>query len=127
LVHGIYFTSDFTQASVWAHRIAADKVRMTQKKSFKPAVVHWKVPKTEIAPFKQKIFILPSDAREWADFVKKCRWSYLKHEYDWVEGPCYVNPDMFHEEPLPKGHQIAVFSTKLAKIIDRHVVEVKIL
>ncbi|MFF7791936.1 RHS repeat-associated core domain-containing protein [Streptomyces sp. NPDC007991] len=112
---GFYVTNDPEQALKWAHRLARSNHDI-------PAVLHFRVPKSELDKLNSKIFDGPSD--ELADFIRHHRLDRGgadMHSYELVEGPMLRNVGPFKrgkEEGVFNGHQVAIFSDRAARLFD---------
>ncbi|MET7696005.1 RHS repeat-associated core domain-containing protein, partial [Streptomyces sp. NPDC005485] len=109
---GFYVTKDPQQALVWAKQLA-------DKRGGLPAVVHFKVPKSELDNLGGKIFDGPSD--ELASFIKHHRTGGAMHSYEMVEGPMLRNVRRFvsgKAAPEFFGHQIAIYSDRAADLFN---------
>ncbi|MHC3473750.1 DUF6531 domain-containing protein [Streptomyces sp. 7R007] len=112
---GFYVTNDPRQALTWAKQLA-------DKRGGLPAVVHFKVPKSELDNLTSKIFDGPSD--ELAAFIKHHRTGGAMHNYEMVEGPMLRNVRRFvsgKAEPEFFGHQIAIYSDRAAELFNNSV------
>ncbi|MDT7843718.1 RHS repeat-associated core domain-containing protein [Streptomyces justiciae] len=109
--YGFYVTNNPKQAVDWAKRLAT-------RNSDVPAVLHFRVPKSELDKLNSKIFDGPSD--ELADFIRHHRSGGDMHGYDMVEGPMLRNvPGFLKGDPgVFNGHQIAIFTDRAAQLFD---------
>ncbi|MFB6768868.1 RHS repeat-associated core domain-containing protein [Streptomyces sp. NPDC056337] len=113
---GFYVTNDPRQALVWAKRLADAKADV-------PAVLHFRVPKSEMNKLNSKIFDGPSD--ELADLIRRHRLDRTgadMHSYELIEGPMLRNPGPFKKgaEGVFNGHQVALYSERAAQLFDNH-------
>jgi RHS repeat-associated protein len=111
---GFYVTNDPRQALKWAHRLAGMNKDV-------PAVLHFRVPKSELDKLNSKIFDGPSD--ELAEFIRRHRLDRTgadMHSYEMVEGPMVLNPGPFKKgaEGNFGGHQVALYSARAAQLFD---------
>ncbi|WP_419666495.1 RHS repeat-associated core domain-containing protein [Streptomyces sp. 2-1] len=109
---GFYVTNDPRQALTWAKRLADDRGDV-------PAVLHFRVPKSEMDKLNGKIFDGPSD--ELASFMKHHRSGGAMHNYELVEGPMLRNPGSFVKgkaDPVFSGHQVAIYSDRAAELFN---------
>ncbi|MEW2102705.1 RHS repeat-associated core domain-containing protein [Streptomyces cellulosae] len=111
---GFYVTNDPRQALDWAHRLA-------KKNNDVPAVLHFRVPKSELDKLNSKIFDGPSD--ELSDFIRRHRLDRTgadMHSYEMVEGPMLRNVGPFKKgaDGVFNGHQIAIYSDRAAQLFD---------
>lgn len=105
-------TNDPRQALTWAKRLADDKGDV-------PAVLHFRVPRSEMDKLNGKIFDGPSD--ELASFMKHHRSGGAMHNYELVEGPMLRNPGSFvrgKADPVFSGHQVAIYSDRAAELFN---------
>ncbi|MFE0104771.1 RHS repeat-associated core domain-containing protein [Streptomyces sp. NPDC059009] len=110
---GFYVTNDPKQALEWANRLA-------KQKNDVPAILHFRVPKSELDSLNGKIFNGPSD--ELASFIKHHRNEGAMHGYDLVEGPMLRNVRGFafgNKPPVFSGHQVAIYSDRAADLFNR--------
>ncbi|PWI09057.1 Rhs protein [Streptomyces sp. NWU339] len=111
---GFYVTNDPRQALDWAKRLA-------RKNNDVPAVLHFRVPKSELDKLNSKIFDGPSD--ELSDFIRRHRLDRTgadMHSYEMVEGPMLRNVGPFKKgaDGVFNGHQIAIYSDRAAQLFD---------
>ncbi|MGR4853382.1 RHS repeat-associated core domain-containing protein [Streptomyces sp. LARHCF252] len=111
---GFYVTNDPAQALKWANRLADAKKDI-------PAVLHFRVPKSELDKLDGKIFNGPSD--ELSDFIRRHRLDRTgadMHSYELVEGPMLRNVGGFKrgEDGVFNGHQVAIYSERAARLFD---------
>lgn len=99
---GFYVTASLRQAKQW--------------KRGSSAIVVFKVPRSELAQLKGKVF--RGASREWEQFVRAARAGRLRHDYDFVEGPLLLNPRQTHRPAWSRGHQVAIFSDEAVKLFD---------
>lgn len=97
---GFYVTNSLRQAKQWKTRSSA--------------IVVFKVPRSELARLKGKVFTRPS--REWEKFVRAGRAGRLRHDFDFVEGPLLLNPRQPWRPASARGHQVAIFSDEAAQV-----------
>ncbi|MDT0307400.1 RHS repeat-associated core domain-containing protein [Streptomyces sp. DSM 44917] len=110
---GFYVTNSRRQAEDWAQRLAG-------RNGDTPAVLHFRVPRSELDSFNRRLFDGPSD--ELADFIRHHRNGGAMHNYDMVEGPMLLNVGPFLRrgaDPVFGGHQIAIFSPDAASLFNR--------
>jgi RHS repeat-associated protein len=111
---GFYVTNDRAQALTWAKRLAKGNKDV-------PAVLHFRVPKSELDKLDGKIFDGPSD--ELSDFIRRHRLDRTgadMHSYELVEGPMLRNVGDFKRgaEGVFNGHQVAIYSERAARLFD---------
>ncbi|CAM5729055.1 hypothetical protein SFUMM280S_11158 [Streptomyces fumanus] len=111
---GFYVTNSPRQALRWAHRLAG-------RNNDIPAVLHFRVPKSELDKLNSKIFDGPSD--ELAAFIRRHRRDRTgadMHGYEMVEGPMVMNPGPLVKgaEGEFKGHQMGLYSERAAQLFD---------
>ena len=99
---GFYVTASLKQARRWKTRSSA--------------IVVFKVPRSELAQLKGKVFRGPS--REWERFVRSARAGRLRHDYDFVEGPLLLNPRQPYRPAWARGHQVAIFSDEAVEVFN---------
>ncbi|MEV0639675.1 RHS repeat-associated core domain-containing protein [Streptomyces sp. NPDC050619] len=109
--YGFYVTNSPQQAIDWAKRLG-------KRYDDVPAVLHFRVPKSELDKLNSKIFDGPSD--ELADFIRHHRSGGDMHGYDMVEGPMLRNvPAFLDGKPgVFNGHQMAIFTDRAAQLFD---------
>ncbi|MDW4907668.1 RHS repeat-associated core domain-containing protein, partial [Streptomyces sp. ADMS] len=109
--YGFYITNSPQQAVDWAKRLGT-------KYNDVPAVLHFRVPRSELDNLNSRIFDGPSD--ELADFIRHHRSGGDMHGYDMVEGPMLRNVPAFlkGKSGVFDGHQIAIFTDRAAQLFD---------
>ncbi|MFD5324010.1 RHS repeat-associated core domain-containing protein [Streptomyces sp. NPDC127092] len=116
---GFYTTKIEDQAKEWAERQAGYREnRLKGGDHAKPAIVSFRIPKSEFAKFKGKVFTEAND--EWAKEVAKFRADSdppkLRQSRPYVEGPMLMNsrsyPSNRGVKPVSGGHQISFHVVK---------------
>ncbi|WBB59502.1 DUF6531 domain-containing protein [Streptomyces sp. WMMC500] len=108
---GFYVTNDPAQALTWAKRLA-------RREGDVPAVIHFRVPRSELDNLNSRIFNGPSD--ELNDMLRSGRTGGPMHDYDMVEGPMLRNVGDFLNGAPPRleGHQIAIFTDRAQDVFN---------
>jgi hypothetical protein len=102
---GFYMTKDLSQAHEWAGPNGR--------------IVKFNPDPSEVSALNGKVFNGPST--EWQKTVVAGRTGNLQHQYDYVEGPMLRNVQgAVHngEIPIPKGHQIAIFTPRAVNVFN---------
>ncbi|MFE8938968.1 RHS repeat-associated core domain-containing protein [Streptomyces sp. NPDC007872] len=116
---GFYTTNLEDQAKEWAERQARSAAKKgVRGDGAQPAVIHFRIPKSEFAKFKGKVFTEAND--EWAKEVAKFRADSnppkLRQSRPYVEGPMLMNSRSYPKtrgvKPVSGGHQISFHVVK---------------
>jgi hypothetical protein len=110
---GFYVTNSYTQATVWAKRLAT-------RERDESVVLEFVIPQLQLGQLNGKVFTVADS--EWAAFVIAGRENTLVHSFDYVEGPMLANPrDVTRGvTAVGIGHQFAIFTDAAAELFQNY-------